>query len=113
VRYREDNSASNGNINDGRISAAVINIVPILVMKDYGGVGEVIFMETFVQLAIGKDVDKRKLMPEEETALEEDVKIFMDSLYKFILRCEQGGVELVPDMHGRPQLLEDGLDTPW
>jgi len=113
VRYREDNSASNGNTNDGRISAAVINIVPILVMNDYGGVGEVIFMETFVQLAIGKDVDKRKLMPEEETALEEDVKIFMDSLYKFILRCEQGGVELVPDMHGRPQLLEDGLDTPW
>ena len=38
VRYREDNSASNGNTNDGRISAAVINIVPILVMNDYGGV---------------------------------------------------------------------------
>jgi hypothetical protein len=83
VRYREDNSASNGNTNDGRISAAVIDIVPILVMKDYGSRlgGEGKFIDSFVQLAIGEDADKRVLMPEETTTLEAAFAILIDSLY--------------------------------
>ena len=93
VRSKEGNLASD--------STAIIDIVPILVIKDYGSLGgEGIFIDSFIQLAIGEDADKRVLTLEERTALEAAFAVLIDSLIKFITHCKQSGVELVFDGHG-------------
>jgi hypothetical protein len=94
VRSKEGNLASD--------SAAIIDIVPILVIKDYGSRlgGEGKFIDSFIQLAIGEDADKRVLTPEETTTLEAAFAILIDSLIKFSIHCKQNGVKLVFDRDG-------------